>query len=523
MFGVLTAVAFMIPNYWLMLIVIGSMVSLFVALKIEQNLAVLYGLLICILPPIEQPIPGFGGINQLFPISPPLLFSIVVLLPALMHFKSMSGKLRGIILTDAFMVLYVALSAVLAFRDTSITDGLRIIWILVLTVFLPYFVISRWVKTAEDIKVFFIALVTPLLGFAALAFIESVMAWHFYGQPTANWHGPHVATYIYRLGFLRAYASVLGPIEFGFLLMVAMTLSYSLIQPRLSKFMAASGIAAFAGALLLTFSRGPWLGAVVSTATYVVSGPKGFSRGIVAGAFAVLAFIVLALSPIGDKVLSILPFFGDVDADNSTVSYRQRLFENGVKVIMMNPWFGSTNYLETPEMRELLQGQGIIDLVNSYIQVGLAKGLVGLGLFVGILFSGANAAFQAMLKTAKTDNEFSGYCRAIFAALIGVIVVIGTTSSISQVPIFYWMLAGLGVSVRRIAQESQSLASANGTVGTHKPAMSLRAAKEKNSAPDDDAEAAAHAKRNAERKIAARQRDVPAHLRQYVIRKPEDR
>ena len=148
---------------------------------------------------------------------------------------------------------------------------------------------------------------------------------------------------------LRAYASVMGPIEFGFLLMVAMTISYAMMASRLPKLPVIGGIAGLAGALFVTVSRGPWLGAVVSAGMFVISGPKGFSRGFIAGCLGILIFAGAALSPMGDRVIALLPFVGTEEGEKETFDYREQLFRNGSQVIMENPLFGSTNYLKHSE------------------------------------------------------------------------------------------------------------------------------------------------------------------------------
>ena len=90
---------------------------------------------------------------------------------------------------------------------------------------------------------------------------------------------------------------------------------------------------------------------------------------------------LLLLTPIGDRIINLLPYVGS-EENTVTADYRTKLLENSWIVIQRNPVFGSVDYLETPEMQEMIQGQGIIDVVNTYIQVALNTGLVGLGLFV---------------------------------------------------------------------------------------------------------------------------------------------
>ncbi|MEL6113562.1 MAG: O-antigen ligase family protein, partial [Pseudomonadota bacterium] len=222
--------------------------------------------------------------------------------------------------------------------------------------------------------------------------------------------------------------------------------------------MGLSGIGGFAGALLFTFSRGPWLGGIIAIASYFAVGPKGFSRSILMGFVGAIFATGILISPMGDGIINALPFVngGTAEADE-TISYRQKLFKNGTEVIMERPAFGSTTYYEHPKMMELTQGQGIIDLVNSYIQVALAKGLVGLFFFAGILLSALWAAFRAMGLSKNQAPELSAYARGAFAAMVAIILIIATTSSNPPLPILYFSIAGLCVSIRRIVEaERQS-------------------------------------------------------------------
>ena len=95
---------------------------------------------------------------------------------------------------------------------------------------------------------------------------------------------------------------------------------------------------------------------------------------------AVLALPLLAIVPGGQKVLDLLPFIGTIEVEN--ITYRQRLFDNAMIVIQRNPLLGSFDFRSTPEMQSMIQGQGIIDIVNTYIGMALQVGLIGLTLFV---------------------------------------------------------------------------------------------------------------------------------------------
>jgi O-antigen ligase len=124
-------------------------------------------------------------------------------------------------------------------------------------------------------------------------------------------------------------------------------------------------------------------------------------------------------------------------------------------VIQKNPLFGSSNYLETPEMLEMKQGGGIIDIVNSYLRVTLETGYVGLCLFISIFLS-VILSIRSSIKFVKDkNNPLHTLGRCLLAVVFSIMVTIATTSSIATVPIIYWTMLGLGVAYTQMVKQSQ--------------------------------------------------------------------
>ena len=121
-------------------------------------------------------------------------------------------------------------------------------------------------------------------------------------------------------------------------------------------------------------------------------------------------------------------------------------------VIQRNPWFGSSNFNETPEMEAMRQGGGIIDIVNTYIRVTLEQGFVGLGLFVGFFALTLLGIYRAMRLIPDKDSEEYLLGRVLFATLLAILVMIFTVSSITFIPIVYWSVAGMGVAYTRMVR-----------------------------------------------------------------------
>jgi O-antigen ligase len=160
------------------------------------------------------------------------------------------------------------------------------------------------------------------------------------------------------------------------------------------------------------------------------------------------ALPLLLMSSAGQALVDYLPFVGTVEAHN--VHYRERLFEISLGVVLDHPYFGAWDFLQLPVMQQLRQGQGIIDIVNTYLGVALASGLVGLALFCGFFLVVLVQLAAAMRRAGARDGETYALGQALFCALLGILMMIFTTSSIGLIAVIYWAIAGLGAAYARM-------------------------------------------------------------------------
>ena len=198
--------------------------------------------------------------------------------------------------------------------------------------------------------------------------------------------------------------------------------------------------------MISTLSRGPWVGTAALCAAFVATGPHALKNMSLLGLALFVLVAVLLLVPGGSALIDFLPFVGTIEAEN--VTYRGSLIEASLAVIQRNLWLGSIDYLEAPELVALAQSGGLIDIVNTYIQIALETGLIGLTLFV-LFFCAVLAGLRRGLKALPNrDSDLYRLGRVLFATLIGVLVTIGTVSSISYIPVLYWSLAGMASNSR---------------------------------------------------------------------------
>lgn len=444
----LTMATFLITDFWIFLAV-ATLIVVAVAVR-EPARPALYLLLLLAAPPISHSIPGFAGINRFFDVGLPELLAILLLVPVLMNRARMTRQSEAMRMPDLLFWLFFALTVVLTLRATTLTDTMRTAFAMFLGMVLPYLVFSRWPRSLGDLRLLAAAFVLPLFVLAVIGVFGMLKGWHLYAAVASNWGNP--LTYLTRVNFLRAYASVSGPIQFGYVLMVGGgLLLLAMGSDRPAARSRGTALAWLGAGLVSSLSRGPWVGAAILMLAFLATGRGAFQNVVKLGLAGLVALMIALASPAGDLIIGLIPFVGDIEV--GTISYRQRLFENSWIVIQRNPLLGSVDYLETPEMQAMIQGQGIIDIVNTYLRVALNTGFIGLSLFCGFFLSvlvGLRRAVKA-LPEEETDLRYAG--RALIATLIAILVTIATVSSVGPIPIMYWTVAGLCVAQTRIIHQ----------------------------------------------------------------------
>ena len=174
-------------------------------------------------------------------------------------------------------------------------------------------------------------------------------------------------------------------------------------------------------------------------------------------------------TPYGEKVVDILPFVGT--HDEGSIAYREQIAETSWQIIKLNPLFGSFNYMQY--MESLRQGEGIIDIVNTYAGVALTYGLVGAVLYVGFYLSIAWGCFKAIRRVSPIDPDLSLVGTSLLACLFGTLLMIATVGQYLSVPSVQMGVAGLAcafVAVFRRRFESSDLAGP----ATHGPRSAAR-------------------------------------------------
>jgi O-antigen ligase len=463
----LSIIGLLSPNFWIFAF-FAAPIYIWIGRK-DSNPVAAYLILMHVVPPVAVDIPAIGSM-QLFGLDNYRLLSFCVLIPVALHARRSRDQNRSndSRMTDLLFLAYGAVQIALfvppdlpnhVILHDSATNLLRRAFLFFVDAFVVYYAISRSCNDRHRIVDAQVAFCVASAIMALIATFEHFKGWLLYTELAHRWN-PTDANYLMSWLFrgdnwLRAQASSGHSLSLGFMLAIAFGFSLNLsshmstLRTRL-----AIGLVFWLG-MVAAFSRGPWIGAVLIALAYSALKPRAISRLFKAGFLIAIVLGVLSLSPIGEKLVTSLPFAsGQPDAN---FIYRQRLLDRSLELIQEHPLFG--DQLAIQKMEDLRQGQGIIDIVNTYVGVALFNGWVGLALFLGFILSAAAGVFRTAKASIFTDPDSSLLGFNILACIFGTLFMIADCSLILGVQMMFYVLIALAAAYARQSKQVPHLRS----------------------------------------------------------------
>lgn len=343
-----------------------------------------YLLLSIVCPPISLDIGGVGGINSILRLDGFRLLAIVVLLvPALRLLSAKKSPTHGgLVAMDVAVLLYPALRILMALPYSTATTTARSIVETFLDVWLPYYVATRAIRSAADLRLVVVHVAIALLFGASVGVTEELIQHNLFtgleGVYGIAWQLSYV---LMRGSFIRVQAMTQQPIILAFAMLFGLGMWVWLrgLEWRKPRFFVP--FAALLAALIFTWSRGPWLGAILLFGMFALLRRLSGSSVRILLILGVIAAVILKAVGADEAIAGgLAALFGGSESDVSTIEYRRELLDTSLALIKQSPWLGVPNY--AAQMQSLKQGQGIIDLVNAYLAVMLNAGVVGLACFM---------------------------------------------------------------------------------------------------------------------------------------------
>jgi O-antigen ligase len=455
---VLTSAAFLSPSFWLFAAVATPV--LLVSGRKESNPTAFYLFLLYVIPPLEVPVP-MVGMPYLFMIDNNLLLSFCVMLPVawrLLRSKD-DTRIGGLRSMDYCLIAYGVLTSILFVRPQAMdgslvpvtgTDCMRRMFVYVFAIIIPYFAISR---SSRERRLILESMATFCLAcalMAAIAVFEAARHWLLYGEMADRWGvGITFSMYVARGASLRAMASSGHPLALGSLLVIAFGFWLYLQSHVPSKFRRQAVTVLLWLGLFAAYSRGPWIGAVFIYLVFAALRPHAIPRILKAIGAGTVAVVIISVSPLRDKIVGVLPFLGGT-IDSANITYRQRLIDRTLEVIRDSPWLGDQSALL--KMQDLRQGQGLIDLVNSYFQILLDSGLLGLGLFLSFILIALLKTWALSRRSMRIDADFGLLGASIVSCILATLLLMENVSFGTGTDRMFYLLAALSMAYVYVGQ-----------------------------------------------------------------------
>jgi O-antigen ligase len=170
-------------------------------------------------------------------------------------------------------------------------------------------------------------------------------------------------------------------------------------------------------------------------------------------AVSALAAAVLITSPLGDRIIKVIPFMGGT-IDTYNIEYRHRLAERSLELVWNNPVFGDQHAYA--KLHDLYQGVGVIDFVNVYADIAVFYGLFGLFVFVSFIMIGLIRVWRVTRKARSEEPDFALLGACISACVVGTLIMIYSGSFIFGYAILFYVLAGLAAAYVNIGRSPLS-------------------------------------------------------------------
>jgi O-antigen ligase len=188
----------------------------------------------------------------------------------------------------------------------------------------------------------------------------------------------------------------------------------------------------------------------------------------------VMGGVALKLAGADQQIVTVLgAIFGSEQADISSIEYRRELLDTSLALIKQSPWLGVPNY--AAQMQSLRQGEGIIDVVNTYVAILLDAGAIGLAVYLLPLLIVANRLISAVRRSASGSlDDGSRFAVAMVALILGCLFSIFTTSTWGIMPQLMTMLLALPAAWLALPVEERGASASKADIDLEIPDDPLR-------------------------------------------------
>lgn len=447
-FGSMAAIGFLSPNLVVAYIAVGLVPLILGRTKLRVGIIVAAGLFAIPSLPSYMTVAGIGLFSWTMQTS--------IAVGGLIAMLIAPGRLtKAPLWVDASMIMVILVLIVVDARGGPATGYLRQFTTYLLDYAVPVYLITRCARTPVEFR-------TLLAGIAAIGTILAVLVlyearanWPLYSPLLYHYGFPVESVVKFRGGMMRAYGPLEEATALGATLVICFCAALAVRRAFASNLAYVGIVALIAVGTLAPQSRGGMIGIAVA---FIVS--SFYRRGIGSVAQVGLAGLLLGGVYVGTTV------FGSFGAQISTSledgrgtgDYRTQLLRRGMEEYRKNPIFGDSYDNVVARMPDMVQGEGMVDFVNSYLYFALFGGAIGLMLFcVSFLVPmGRLVQIRRSLPPQSIERDVASFCLAM---LVSAAVMIAFTSYLKRPSIFWLASASMALMInvpRRARAKSPS-------------------------------------------------------------------
>lgn len=436
----LTAAACLSPTLWIFVLI--EVPLLIWAFRREKSPATLYMLLMFASPLYEL------DVFRVIILTHQQILTIVALATWSRKEQGMGVTPKGVLLMDVLLIAYALIPNIhyAVQVEFTVPSFIRNVTGDLITYVGLFYLFSRSLRSKAEVESAMSAYVLAAAVMAPLAVFETARSWLLYTELLNNWgNNKDPFAFLLRDGLLRARLSLGHSIFLGYFFALAFGFALHL-QRYITGLVPRVGLLALMWVgMIAANSKAPWIAAVLTTFAYVWLLPGGFARVLKAAAVGAAVIYGISFTALGRRLIDSLPFIGTSREGQGSAEYRIMLFDKAMEVIPLNPWFGDLLVTKRSYMQTLLQGQGIVDLVNGFVQVALLNGLVALGVLV--LFYGRGMYYALRLVWSKPvpggEDQISATASNLVACMIGA----GFLTWTADFPVQWIALCGMATAL----------------------------------------------------------------------------
>jgi hypothetical protein len=334
-----------------------------------------------------------AGGTPLFDLSTVDVLAIGLVLRCLFGTSDSMPARRGVTAEDAVVFILFLTLCIGSVRFDSITNLLRGLVADGIAIVLPYWALRSNIRSPREFLRAAACFAAACCILALFAFYESRFGWSLFGsfQSVSDISGGN-RNLMQRGGALRASATMGGggALMLGIVMLIGFTAALYSRRYIRSTWMQAGWCFAILVGMIMTQSRGNLALFGVALLIFCVLRRKwGYVVLIGVGAPAMFGALLTA-AQYSQKISSFLnvgPYARATRLADDVYDYRQLLLTRGMEEAAKHRWTGISKQDVLASLADITQGQGIVDLVNVYLNIYLVSGLLGVMPFMMFLLA----------------------------------------------------------------------------------------------------------------------------------------